>query len=113
MRIQLSLFIIEIFSISMEDYVPFVGSDGEKLTISSYIECLQQALETFGDLPVVVDSADDFDDYLYCPTHGGAWIVFAQFRGQQYTGTGAYAAIEDEDYEDGEFVIHLDNNGRY
>jgi len=103
MRIQLSLFIIEIFSISMEVYVPFVGSDGGKITISSYIECLQQALETFGDLPVVVDSTISYDDSIYCP-FGGAAKVLAS-----YTGSCQYDEVDDD--EDGEFVIHLDNLG--
>lgn len=103
MRIQLSVFIIEIFSISMEDYVPFVhsdGSDGKKPTISSYIEYLQQVQEAFGDLPVVFDSNISYDESLYCP-FGGAAKVLARHR-----SPGRYDEVED-DNEDGEFVIHL------
>jgi len=91
----------------MGDRVPFVGSDvsdGEKPTISSYIEYLQQVQEAFGDLPVVFDSNVSYDDSLYCP-FGGAAKVLAS-----YTGIGCYNNVKD-DNEDGEFVIHLENVG--
>jgi len=91
----------------MGDRVPFVGSDGEKLTISSYIECLQQALETFGDLPVVVSCFDDWDPYckdLYCPGDLG----HSASRIPVVSGyMGPYRQAEDDDNEDREFVIHL------